>query len=264
MRIDFSLSQSGLKAQQVKMDQLSNDISNVNTTGYKQKATSFRELLMNDVTEADVLLSGNNGAIGQSRGVQSAVTGTKFSQGNMEETGQSFNLAIAGNGFFQVNGPNGQPLLTRDGNFQIDGPESGVGAQVVNSQGHALNMNLTVPLAQWPEGDISINPEGLIQVQSAQGMQTVGTVPLFMPENPQGLQPVGSNYFMVPEGEAVISSVANPEIFGTLHQGFIERSNVDLAQSMTEMIMAQRAYSLNAQVARSTDEMYQVINQFNG
>jgi flagellar basal-body rod protein FlgG len=231
MRINYSLSQTGIQAQQLKMDQISNDIANVNTTGYKSKSTSFRELLLNDVTERDVLLS-DGAIIGQSRGVQSGVTGTNFSSGNIVETGQPYHFAINGNGFFQVTSPEGNQYLTRDGAFTVDS-----GGNLVNDRGHYVTI----------QGDL--NGEF--------------TIPLFTVDNPQSLQPISGNYFEVPAGTGMISSQENPGIFGSVAQGMIENSNVDLAQAMTEMIVAQRAYSLNIQASRSTDEMYQVINNLN-
>lgn len=253
MRIGYSLSQSGLRAQQAKMDQIAHDIANVNTIGYKSKKTSFKELLINDVTAQDVLLA--DGTMpGQGRGVLSGVTGTSFTQGNFQETQENFHLAIAGEGFFQVTSPDGQVYLTRDGAFQVDG----TGTRLVNSQGHDLDANLTLPVAQWPNGAVSISENGNIQV----GAQTVGVIPLYLPENKQALQPVGGNYFAVDAEAGLVSTLESPALFGGVQQGFIEQSNVDLAKSMTEMIIAQRAYSLNAQVTKSTDEIYQTINNF--
>lgn len=227
MRIGYSLSQSGLKAQQNKMNQLANDIANVDTVGYKQKATSFRELLINDVTEQDVLLSENAQEIGQIRGVQSGVTGTNFAQGAFTETGQPYHFAIDGEGFFLVTSPEGNQYLTRDGAFGLD--EAG---DIVNDRGHYLTIQGNI------NGDY--------------------TVPLYSVDNLQGLQPIGENYFALEAGAEFAQAAT-----GEVRQGFLEHSNVDLAHSMTEMIVAQRAYSLNAQAVRSTDEIYQIINQFN-
>lgn len=251
MKIGYSLSQSGLHAQQLKMDQIANDIANVNTTGYKKKTTGFRELLNNNVTLQDVLLA-DGSQITQSSGVLSGVTGTHFAQGSLQETQEPFNLAIGGHGFFQVISPDGTSYLTRDGAFELDGS-----GQLVNSQGHTLFVNMATPAGEWPEGDISVTSNGEIWIDN----QNVGTIPLFLPENNQALQPVGGNYFAF-DDIGLINSIENVEAFGSVQQGYIEQSNVDLAQSMTEMIVAQRAYSLNAQVARSTDDMYQLINHF--
>lgn len=226
MRIGYSLSQSGLKAQQTKMNQLANDIANVDTVGYKQKSTSFRELLINDVTEQDVLLSENAGEIGQYRGVQSGITGTNFAQGALVETGQPYHFAIDGEGFFLVTSPEGNQYLTRDGAFSLD--EAG---NMVNDRGHYLTI----------EGDVNGD----------------FTIPVYSADNLQELQPIGENYFALGDGFAQLGGL------GAVRQGYLEQSNVDLAQSMTEMIVAQRAYSLNAQAVRSTDDIYQIINQFN-
>lgn len=259
MNIPYSISKSGLKAQQTKLDTVAHNIANANTAGYKQKTVSFRELLVNDITEQDALFSGNAENLGLNRGVQSSVNGTDFSTGSLVQSEENLALSVNGEGFFGVQDANGNLVLTRDGNFSLDESK-----QIVNSRGQIVETNLTVQSDAWPEGEVQVGSSGNIFIQTTNGQVAVGTIPLYNVENAQALVPVGDNSFTIAPGleGTLVNSIENPEAFGTLLSGVYEESNVDLAQSFTDMIMAQRAYSLNAQVTRSTDELYSLINQF--
>lgn len=248
MRSIYSVSQSGIQANQLKMDALANDISNVNTIGYKRSTVSFRELISDQLTEQDGLLTENALTSSINRGVQSAVTGTFFGQGPLVETGGSMHLSIDGNGFFGIRDNTGTLTLTRDGAFTVD--EAG---NIVNDRGNYLEVNLTLPVELWTTGEVIVSPEGTITV----GDEQVGSIPLFTVENLQELQPIGQNQFVHPAGEEeyILSN-------GSILQGYIEESTVDLADALTSMIIAQRAYSLNATVTQSTDEIYSLINNF--
>lgn len=259
MRIPYSISKSGMKAQQQKLDALAHNIANVNTAGFKQKNVSFRELLVNDITEQDTLLSAEVNAAGLNRGVQSSVNGTDFSTGSLIESADNLSLTVNGEGFFGVTDNAGNLVLTKDGQFTLD-----EGNRLVNRRGQLVNADLTVPREAWPEGELTVSSEGNLLVKTTEGDVQVGRIPLYTVENPQALIPTGDNNFMVsPEQQATLTnSIDNPAAFGTFISGVYEESNVDLAQSFTDMIMTQRAYSLNAQVTRSTDEIQSLINQF--
>ncbi|MFL2124844.1 flagellar hook-basal body protein [Marinilactibacillus psychrotolerans] len=259
MRIPYSISKSGLKAQQNKLDTIAHNISNSDTAGYKQKTVSFRELLVNDINEQDALLSGNANNLGLNRGVLSSTNGTDFSAGSLVQSEENLSVSVNGEGFFGVRNEAGDLVLTRDGNFTLDENK-----QIVNSRGQVVETNLTIPADAWPEGEVQVGSSGEIFIQTGEGQINVGVIPLYNVENPQVLIPIGDNNFTIPPEQAgtLINSIENPGAFGTLLTGVYENSNVDLAQSFTDMIMAQRAYSLNAQVTRSTDEIYSLINQF--
>lgn len=248
MKSIYSISQSGLHANQLKMDALANDISNVNTIGYKRSTVSFRELLSDQLTEQDGFLTENAATASLNRGVQSAATGTFFGQGPLVETGEDIHLSIDGNGFFGIRDATGTLSLTRDGAFSLD-----EGGNIVNDRGNYLEVNLTLPFEEWPTGDMVISREGNVVV----GDQQVGSIPMFTVENLQELQPIGQNQFIHLAGEEgyILSNAS-------ILQGYIEESNVDLAAAMTSMMIAQRAYSLNATVTQSTDEIYSLINNF--
>lgn len=258
MSISLSTSRSGIHAHQKAMDAIANDISNVNTTGYKSKQVNFRELMTNQLVEDRLLLADNaeNTSIGT--GTMSGVTNSNFTQGSLTESGGKFHMAIAGNGFFGVTDPAGQFYLTRDGGFQLNG-----NGTLTNGRNESLVMNTTLPIGTWPDGDIVIQDTGTVIIQGVNGEETqVGNIPLFYPSVPDALQPVGGNNYQVPEGIELLTSNGNNDAFGKIQQGYLESSNVDLASTFTDMIVTQRAYSLNLKMAQSSDELMGIINNF--
>lgn len=232
MRIPYSISKNAMKSQQHKMNHIAHNIANVNTTGYKNQSVQFSELIYNTITDTDVSLSENTEGASQGTGTVIGQSKQAFVQGPLTETGDSMHLAISGSGFFGVRNEQGELLLTRDGAFLVN--EDG---NVVNDRGHFLELN--------------------------GGNLATDAIPLFSVENSGSLEPAGGNMFRVIEGAEVVSSVGNAGLFGEVVSGYLEESTVDLAQSITDMIIAQRAYSLNAKVTQSTDEIYSLINQFN-
>lgn len=252
MNHSLSISLTGLKGLQHNLDTVSNNVANVNTSGYKKKETVFQELLLNDNQAGAVDLSPNVTNSGINRGVKVSQNSVNVSQGGLVSGGGPYDLAIAGQGFFGVKGADNQLVLTRDGSFRPD--QNGA---LRNSSGDRLEVAYTVPQGEWPAGSPMIRENGDIFV----GAQEVGKVLLFNVDNPSQLQELGNNKYGI-NGAALQSSQMNPEGFGGIKQGYLESSNVDLAESMSEMIITQRAYSMNAKVLQSTDEMMQRINEF--
>ena len=238
-----------MNAIQNQMDVVSNDIANINTTGYKSKNISFNELLLNDLNGEAAYLSADAQGSGISIGSKSAVTSTNFTQGALVSDPNDYHLAIAGEGFFGVIGENGERYLTRDGAFHVNGDKS-----ITNDSGDTLEIQSIMPTKQWPEGDVSIAENGEVTIQSGNNSMLVGIIPLFYPAQPNAMQPVGENKFSY-DGAFGMGE-------GSIQQHYLEASNVDLASSITEMMLAQRSYSLNLKVAQGTDEMASVINQF--
>ena len=249
MSIPLSISKSGMNAIQNQMDAVSNDIANINTTGYKSKNISFNELLLNDMNDGAAYLSDDAQGSGITIGTKSGVTSTNFAQGSLVSDPNDYHLAIAGEGFFGVTGENGERYLTRDGAFHVNGDKS-----ITNDNGDTLEIQTIIPTDQWPEGDVTIAENGEVTINSANGSVLVGTIPLFQPAHLNEMIPVGENKYRY-EG-----AFATGE--GSIQQHYLEASNVDLASSITEMMLAQRSYSLNLKVAQGTDEMASVINQF--
>ncbi|EXJ22402.1 Flagellar basal-body rod protein FlgG [Alkalibacterium sp. AK22] len=257
MNIPYSISKSAMRSQQQKMDQLAHNIANANTIGYKKSDTSFRELVHNAVTEQDVRLSGTADNSSLNRGVWTSAGKNHFSQGSLTQTGDPLHMAVGGSGFFAVQGADNLQLLTRDGAFHLNGT-----GEIVNDRGDYLEVELFVPSNQWDLNSLQISKNGDILSQINGQETVVGSVPLFLPANAQAMESVGGNMYRVADGTQLISSVDQPGAFGSIMNNYLEESNVNLAQSLTEMIMSQRAYSLNAKVMQSTDEIQSLINQF--
>lgn len=250
MGLSVNMNKSGIKAQQLALDAISNNIANATTEGYKAKAVRFQSLLNNEITEADVLL--NDITPGINAGARSEVAITDYSQGNLREGTSALNLAIAGDGFFAVEANTGEVYLTRDGSFTMDGT-----GQLVNNNGDRLVMNGAIPFNAAGSNNLSVADNGTISIVENGENIVVGAVNVYMPENVEGLVPVGENYFTNPNGAVNIFAG------GRIEANMTEMSNVDLANELINMMVAQRAYSLNVKVAQSTDEMMTMINQFN-
>ncbi|MCA9766120.1 MAG: flagellar hook-basal body protein [Carnobacterium sp.] len=249
MNISLSTSKSGLNAIQASMNTLSNDIANVNTTGYKSKNSHFSELLKNDLTSKNLLLSDQTQNSGINRGTKSTVATMNHTQGSLISDASPYHLAIEGNGFFGVTDENNQFYLTRDGAFQLNGDKS-----ITNSKGDRLSIDSVIPSEQWPQGEVSIAQNGDVSIQTANENQVVGRISLFNPANTDAMVSVGENKF------SYTGDFVEPD--GSIQQHYLEASNTDLATAITDMMLAQRSYSLNMKVAQGTDEMMSVINQF--
>lgn len=249
MGLSVHMNKNGIKAHQLALDVISNNIANATTEGYKAKAVRFNTLLSNQITEADVLLNDITPQL--AAGATSAVAVTDFSQGTLSNRLGRLDLATTGNQFFAVQNNTGDFFLTRDGSFTIDGT-----GRLVNGNGHYLVMDGVVP-ADVSGGDLTINNDGRILLTNQTGSQDIGSIHLYTPNNIETLQPAGQNYFTVPNEQYTRVEA------GTLEVNLLEMSNVDLAQELTNMIIMQRAYSLNVKVSQSTDEMMSLINQFN-
>ena len=253
MNMSVSLSKSGLKGLQTNLDVVAHNIANANTTGFKQSKVSFNELLLNDLSPRQVNLSADfqNGTI--NRGVRASVSGVDQTPGSFIQTNQKNDLVIHGAGFFATRDAGNQLLLTRNGNFNF-----GTNRVLMNSQGQPVEVNYVVPQGQWPAGEPTFSQDGSIMLAG----QRVGQIVLYQPENMNALIPAGENQFRVANGVNLRNSTAAPQGFGQIQAGFLESSNVDLAESMTELIVTQREYSLNNRVLQATDEMMQRINEF--
>src|SRR5699024_2715395 len=179
--IPYTIGKSGLHAQQEAMNITAHDLANLNTTGYKGKNIAFRELMTNAVTEKDVHLSGNAGNPVISRGVKGAAVANDTGQGSFISSDAPFHLAIAGEGFFGVQTPDGL-RLTRDGAFSLNGAGT-----LVNDQGEAVDATFFVPQNQWPAGNVSVLASGEIRVESENGNTLVGQINVYMPTDPSTL-----------------------------------------------------------------------------
>ncbi|MGI9859978.1 flagellar hook-basal body protein [Moorella naiadis] len=265
----------GMRAQQVQVDSLANDIANVNTNGYKQARVNFADLVYRPVAERGMPVDHPQApaqppALGA--GVRVAGIVKDFSQGTLAQTGDPLNLAIQGEGFFTVIDQAGNRYLTRDGNFHRD-----ASGNMVNASGYYLRGSDGNPLNLPPEAEkIAITPDGTITGVINGASQDLGNIYLCTVANPNGLEAVGDNLFRetaasgqvfygmpgapgVPiPGAPVAAGTTGP--LGTLCSGYLEAANVDLAVTMTKMIVAQRAYELNSRTVRVADEMWGLAN----
>jgi flagellar basal-body rod protein FlgG len=253
------VARTGLDAQSARMRVIANNLANVNTTGFKRDRAEFETLAYQMMTAAGAIASGDNQyAIGLNlgSGVQMIGTARVNSQGALNTTDNPLDLAIEGEGFFQVSRPDGTIGYTRAGNFHLSAE-----GKIVTSDGLPLQ-----PEIQIPEGaqSITIGPDGTVSVTVAGQAEPseVGKIELARFINPAGLQALGGNLY----GETAASGTpqigqAGLEGRGALRQGALEGSNVNVVQELVDMIETQRAYEVNAKMVSATDEMLRNANQ---
>lgn len=255
----LSTAATGMEAQQAKIDVISNNLANVNTTGFKKSRTDFQDLLyQNDrivgspATEDTEIPTGIQ--VGQ--GVRTAGVSKIYSEGDLEKTGNQLDMAIEGDGFFQVRLPDGEISYTRAGAFKLDGD-----GRIVTSDGHPLADDISVP-----EGttDISVGSDGTVTAYTGESPEgeELGNIELVRFTNPAGLQSMGNNLHQetTSSGDPIIGMPGQNGL-GTLSQGYLEDSNVSVMKEMVNMISAQRAYETNSNAVQSSDEMLQITNQ---
>ncbi|ERM20526.1 flagellar basal-body rod protein FlgG [Helicobacter pylori] len=249
---------SGMLAQQTHIDTTSNNIANVNTTGFKKSRADFNDLFYQAMQYAgtntsNTTLSPDGMEVGL--GVRPSAITKMFLQGSPKETENNLDVAITGKGFFQVQLPDGTTAYTRSGNFKLD--EQG---NLVTSEGYLLIPQITLP---EDTTQVNIGVDGTVSV--TQGLQTtsnvIGQITLANFVNPAGLHSMGDNLFSITNasGDAI---VGNPDSqgLGKLRQGFLELSNVRLVEEMTDLITAQRAYEANSKSIQTADAMLQTVN----
>ncbi|MCA9061453.1 MAG: flagellar basal-body rod protein FlgG [Planctomycetaceae bacterium] len=249
-------SATGMKAQELLIDNTANNIANVNTNGFRRSRMDFADLVY-----TNYLRPGANISAGQvsptgmqiGNGVRPIGTTKHFAQGSMEQTGNPLDVAIEGDGFFQVIIPNGETRYTRAGNFRIDAD-----GNLVNSDGFLLTPNLTIP-AGTDLTRITIGGDGTIQasqVGTDASPQTLGQIQIATFLNPAGLSSEGSNLFsQTPASGQPVIGFGGQAGFGVLRQSFLEGSNVEVVTELISLISAQRAYEVNSRAIRAGDEM---------
>ncbi len=246
---------TGMSTQQFHIDTVANNLSNVNTTGFKKNRADFEDLIYQTLrtagtpaTNVTVVPTG----IEVGHGAKVAATQKMFQQGSLKQTGNPLDLALDGEGFFRVRTIDGTVAYTRDGTFKIDS-----NGQVVNSNGYFLD-----PPIIFPEGfqmsEISISEDGRVYTKVA-GNNTpveVGQITLYRFVNPAGLKAIGGNLFKETVGSGpAIEGKPGYDGMAKLHQGFLEMSNVNLVDEMVDMIVAQRAYEVNSKSVSTSDSM---------
>lgn len=252
------VAKTGLDAQQTRMAVVSNNLANVNTTGFKQDRAVFEDLLYQNIRQSGgqssqdtVLPSG----MSLGTGVRVVATEKLFTQGSVLQTGNAMDVAINGRGFFQILKPDGEIAYTRDGTFQLNAQ-----GEIVNSSGYVVQPGITIPDGAQ---SITIGTDGVVSVKLA-GQPTptqVGSLEVADFINPVGLQAIGENLFV----ETAASGSAQPGTpglngLGSINQGALEGSNVNVVAELVNMIETQRAYEMNSKAISTSDQMMQYMN----
>jgi flagellar basal-body rod protein FlgG len=247
---------SGMTAQQQEIDVISNNIANVNTTGYKTERASFQDLIYQTVKQPGAPTSDTTqNPTGFQIGLGTQIAGTYgiFTQGNLIKTDRQLDLAIDGDGFFKVLLPDGTEAYTRDGNFMVDRD-----GRIVTADGYPLSPQITIPSNAV---QISISEDGRVVALLSDNTTTeLGRITLVKFINPSGLKRIGSNLYIKTDASGdPIEANPTTEGLGSIKQGFLEASNVNIVEEMVNLITAQRAYEFNSKAIRAGDEMLRTV-----
>lgn len=250
---------SGMKAQQLNIDTIANNLANVNTTGYKKSHVEFQDLLYEKAMPGGQVDAQGNAIPAKveiGHGVKLSATNKSFTQGTVTSTGNPLDLMVEGDGFFQVRMPDGTIKYTRDGSFKMDADRN-----IVTSQGYLLEPAVTIPADAV---EISVSREGVVAVKTSgddANVSQIGQLELARFPNSAGLDARGGNLFSESPSSGT-PVLANPGLdgLGETASGYLEMSNVETVDELVHMISAQRAYELNSKTITMADEMLQTIN----
>jgi len=255
----FSTAATGMSAQQMIVDTIANNLANMNTAGFKRSQVDFQDLVYVEIAPAGREVSAGVRApsgLDIGCGVRPVSTLRVFTQGEAENTERNLDIMIEGDGFLQITLPNGETRYTRDGSLRMNA----TGA-LVTAGGYSLSPTVTIP-PDWRS--ISIGDDGTVTVfAGASNTPTVaGQIALARFANPSGLKAEGSNLLSeTPASGTPTAGTAGDAGFGTIRQGFLERSNVQMVQELVNLITAQRAYEINSRAIRAGDEMLTTANR---
>ncbi len=249
---------TGMNSMQHQIDVTSNNIANVNTTGFKQDRAEFQDLMYETLNYTAGKTSQNTtNPTGVNTGLGVRISGIQknFSEGDLKLTSNTLDLAIEGKGFFKIELPSGETAYTRNGAFKLNAEGA-----VVNSSGYPLVPNITLPSGAK---DVSIGKDGTVTYTDSTGAtQEAGQIAIADFINPAGLTPLGDSLFMKSDASGdVLEGNPTEEQFGSIQQGMIELSNVKLVNEMVDLITAQRAYEANSKAITTTDSMLDTVNR---
>lgn len=255
----LGIAATGMEAQQTNVEIISNNIANVSTSGFKRSMAEFQDLLYQSQARVGTASSESGTLLPTGTqlglGVRNAGITRITTQGSLTQTDNKLDLAVDGRGYFGVTLPNGDVVYTRDGSFQLS-----ASGQIVTNDGYPVVPGISVsPTAQ----DVTINQAGqVIETTAAGKQQTVGQLQLFNFTNEAGLEALGSNNFRYTDASGdPTQGLPNDPGFGSVRQGYLEASNVNVVQEITSLIQAQRAYELNSKVIEAADQMMQTTSQ---
>jgi flagellar basal-body rod protein FlgG len=247
---------TGMRAQELNVQVISNNLANMRTTGYKRQRAEFQDLLYEHVRRvgSQTTDQGNllPAGIELGSGVKAVGTPRLMTQGSMVQTGKDFDVAVRGEGFFKITMPDGRTAYTRDGSFELDAQ-----GRIVTAQGNLVQPGITVP--QNASG-LTISAAGQVSVTTPGNTTstTLGRIELSMFINKSGLQAIGDNLFVeTPASGAPQDGTPGNDGFGDLQQGSLEQANVEAVSEITDLISAQRAYEMNSKVISAADQMLQ-------
>ncbi|MDH3643140.1 MAG: flagellar basal-body rod protein FlgG [Gammaproteobacteria bacterium] len=253
------ISKTGLSAQDMALRTISNNLANVSTVGFKRDRAVFSDLMYQVQQQPGGLSSQNTqlpSGIQLGVGVRVAGTQKEFTEGSMQTTGQSLDMAVEGDGFFPITMPDGNVAYTRSGTFQLD--QDG---QIVTAQGYALEPAITIPsdanaVTIGADGTVSATQAGSAAPTQLGSIQLVGFI------NPAGLEAIGNNLFLeTASSGAAQQGTPGENGLGEVIQGALETSNVSVVEELVNMVATQRAYEMNSKVVSTADQMLQFITQ---
>jgi len=253
------ISKTGMEAQQLRLDTICNNLANVSTNGYKRSHSVFEDLMYQNLRQAGGASSEQTSlptGLQVGLGTRAVATARNLSQGNLQQSSNTLDVAIRGNGMFEIQLPDGTTGYTRDGSFQVSST-----GQIVTNNGFIVQPGITIPQQAQ---SVTIGNDGTVSVVlPGQALpQTVGQLQLAGFVNPAGLEPKGQNIF----GETAASGTPNVGTpgqngLGFVQQGFVETSNVNVVEELVQMIQTQRAYELNSKAIQTSDQMLQRLGQ---
>lgn len=253
------IAKTGMEAQQTQLDAISNNLANVSTNGYKKSHAVFEDLMYQNLRQA----GGNSSeqtvlptGLQMGLGTRAVATARSFAQGNLQQSTNPLDVAVKGNGFFQVQMPDGTTGYTRDGSFQVSSQ-----GQLVTNNGYVVNPGITIPTNAQ---SVTIGADGTVSVAipGQATPQTIGQLQLANFVNPAGLEPKGQNIYAETAASGTpTAGTPGANGMGQLQQGFVETSNVNVVEELVSMIQTQRAYELNSKAISTSDQMLQKLGQ---
>jgi flagellar basal-body rod protein FlgG len=252
------IAKTGMEAQQTQLDTISNNLANAGTNGYKRSHAVFEDLMYQNLRQSGGNTSQQTNlptGLQVGLGVRTVATSRSFAQGALQQTSNPMDLAVRGAGFFQVTMPDGTTGYTRDGSFQVSAQ-----GQLVTSNGYTVLPGITIPANAQ---SVTVGNDGTVSVTLAgqPTPQSVGQLQLANFVNPAGLEPRGQNLFSETASSGAPTAAApGSNGLGTLAQGFVETSNVNVVEELVAMIQAQRAYELNSKAVQASDQMLQKLS----
>lgn len=253
------ISKTGMEAQQMQLDVISNNLANVSTNGFKKSHAVFEDLMYQNLRQVGSATNEQANlptGLQVGLGVRTVATSRNFSQGNLQQSNNNLDIAVQGNGFFQITMPDGTTGYTRDGAFQLDNA-----GRMVTSGGLLLSGGITVPANAT---SLTVSQDGAVAatIPGNVSPQNIGTITTASFINPAGLEPKGQNIYAesAASGQPTVGTPSQNGL-GPLMQGFVETSNVNVVQELVTMIQTQRAYEMNSKAIQTSDQMLQKLGQ---